>query len=139
MGELANCPRCGKLFVKNGIRDICDECYKKEEEQFDKVYKFIRKRENRSATLKQVNEGTGVPEDIIIRFIKQGRLRTKMMENLTYPCERCGAPIHEGRLCEKCQKEIQNDIKAEQAKDGVSQNQNQIHTYYSLDDRMKGD
>jgi len=140
MGELANCPRCGKLFVK-GLRDICDECYKKEEEQFNTVYKFIRKSKNRSATLTEVHDETGVPEDMIIHFIKQGRLQTKMMENLTYPCERCGAPIKTGRLCEKCQKELKSGLNAEQATEHAvrAQEEKDKHTYFSLDERLHKD
>ncbi|WP_163970553.1 TIGR03826 family flagellar region protein [Oceanobacillus halotolerans] len=105
MGELANCSRCGALFVKN-IRDICRDCYKKEEADFETVYSFLRKRENREATLKEIVEATGVDEDIIIKFIKEKRLRTSQFPKLAYPCERCGVDIVRGKLCGKCSDEI---------------------------------
>lgn len=44
MGELANCPKCGSLFVKTRLRSICDACYQEEEKAFETVYNFLRKR-----------------------------------------------------------------------------------------------
>lgn len=105
MGELKNCPECGNLFVQV-LRDVCDDCFKKEEEMFDKVYRYIRKSENRKATLYQVHQATEVPEDKITKFIRQGRIRVVGFPNLFYECETCGSPIQEGRLCFNCKKEI---------------------------------
>lgn len=109
MAELAHCANCEKVFVKT-IRDICHECFLEEEKMYDKVYKFLRKKENRSATLQQVHEATGVPEETIIRFIKEGRLRTSSYANLTYPCASCGAPINTGKLCKECLKTIEFEL-----------------------------
>ncbi len=109
MGELANCPSCNKVFVRT-IRNICPECFKEEEKMFDKVYKFLRVKENRSATLQEVHEATGVPETTIIRFVKEGRLRTATFTNLTYPCESCGSPISAGKLCENCIGSIEAEL-----------------------------
>lgn len=109
MAELANCARCGNVFVKT-IRDICESCYKEEEKLFEKVYAFIRKKQNRSASLHEVHEATGVPEKVIIRFIKEGRLRTAQFPNLVYSCQACGASISSGKLCKNCVETIKNDL-----------------------------
>ncbi|MGX1901495.1 TIGR03826 family flagellar region protein [Thermolongibacillus altinsuensis] len=110
MAQLDNCPRCGRLFVKNQIRDVCEQCYKEEEKLFEKVYTFIRKRENRTATLAQVVEATGVDESLIVKWIKNGRLRLVQFPNLGYPCERCGKTIREGRLCQECITRMKKEI-----------------------------
>lgn len=109
MAELAHCENCGNVFVKT-IRDICHNCYLKEEKMFDKVYAFLRVKENRSATLQEVHEATGVPERTIMRFVKEGRLRTAEFTNLTYPCESCGEPIISGKICRKCAKKIETEL-----------------------------
>jgi flagellar operon protein (TIGR03826 family) len=118
MAQLDNCPRCGRLFVKNQIRDVCEQCYKEEEKLFEKVYTFIRKRENRTATLAQVVEATGVDESLIVKWIKNGRLRLVQFPNLGYPCERCGKTIRKGRLCQECitrmKKEIEKALSEEE-------------------------
>lgn len=91
--ELVNCTNCGAVYVKNSIRDICDNCYKEEEEAFDKVNNFLKKKQNRTASMVQVVEETGVPEELIMKFIKKGRIRLVHFPNLGYPCESCGRPI----------------------------------------------
>lgn len=110
MAQLTNCPNCDKLFVKNAMRDVCETCYKEELALFDKVYNFIRKRENRTATMEQVVEGTGVPENLIYKFIKTGRLRVGAFPNLGYPCQKCGTLIKEGKICRDCKDELHEQL-----------------------------
>lgn len=110
MAELGNCTRCGKVFAKT-VRDICLECYRKEEEDFQKVYRFLQNRKNREATIHEIVEATGVDEDTIIKFLKQKRLRPSEFPKLGYPCEICGKNIVQGRLCEDCAKHIQSEAK----------------------------
>ncbi|ADU31869.1 TIGR03826 family flagellar region protein [Evansella cellulosilytica] len=109
MPDLMNCPNCGKVFIK-ALRPICDECYRDVENKFEKVYKFIRKRENRRASMDEVHEGTGVSKDLIVRFIREGRLHLSQFPNLGYPCEKCGVSIREGRLCKDCAKGLQSGL-----------------------------
>lgn len=66
--DLQNCPKCDSLYVKNKFRDVCEKCWKEEEAAYDTVAKFMRKRENRAATVLQVVEATGVPEDLILKI-----------------------------------------------------------------------
>lgn len=108
--ELTNCPSCDTLFVKNKFRDVCDACYKEEEKKFELVYQYIRKRENRTAMMSQVVEATGVDEDLIIKFIKSGKLRTSQFPNLGVPCEKCGKIIREGRMCDECSNSLRSEL-----------------------------
>ncbi|MFT4414413.1 TIGR03826 family flagellar region protein [Fredinandcohnia humi] len=110
MAELMNCPNCGGLFVKTNLRDVCDKCFKEEEKKFETVYKFIRIRENRTATLNEVVEGTGVEEELIIKFIRTGRLQLAQFPNLGYPCQKCRTLIREGKLCGNCSGELKQQI-----------------------------
>lgn len=110
MEELSNCPNCGDIFVKNNYRDLCQKCWKEEEASFDKVYKFIRQRENRMATIQQVEEGTGVEEELILKFIKTGRLKVASLPNLGYPCEKCGTIIQKGKLCGSCAEDLRKEL-----------------------------
>lgn len=110
MNNLDNCPNCGALFVRTEFRDVCEACHKKEEVEFEKVYKFVRMSKNRTATIPTIVEETGVNEDLILKFIKTGRLRTAGNPNIGYPCEKCGTLINIGRLCEKCSHSIRSDL-----------------------------
>jgi flagellar operon protein (TIGR03826 family) len=130
MGDLLNCPQCGKLFVKN-IRKHCDVCYREEEKQYDSVYRYLRKSENRNATLLDVSEGTKVAESKIIYFIHQGRIRVKGFPNFTYPCDGCHKPINDGRLCQECKDKLKSELSIE---DFIKRKQEEALPSYHTDD-----
>lgn len=132
MGELSNCPRCDTLFMKSAFQPICRECKKEEDSQFHIVREFIRKKENRTATLAEVTENTGVPEKRITQFVREGRLLVSQMPNFGYPCDQCGKAIQKGKICEACQKNLQNDLKQVEQSEKNKKN-SESHTYYTLD------
>ncbi|MFB5661007.1 TIGR03826 family flagellar region protein [Alteribacillus sp. HJP-4] len=141
MQNLENCPHCGDLFVKS-LRPVCNQCHTDMEKKFDEVYRFIRKRENRSASMAEVVEATDVTEEEIIRFIKEGRLRLNQFPNLAYPCDSCGASIREGRLCSSCKSSITGGLQAEarekeRKKQQVQEERKRYQTYHSINDRLK--
>ncbi|MGN1402419.1 MAG: TIGR03826 family flagellar region protein [Bacillus sp. (in: firmicutes)] len=112
MGELMNCPNCKAVFIKTKFRDACEACLEKEDKQYEEVYAFIRKRENRTATIMQVVDMTGVEECLIIKFIKTGRLKLAQFPNLGYKCDRCGVIIREGKICYSCADELRRGLEA---------------------------
>lgn len=99
---LANCKECGKLFFKV-VSDICPDCQKKEEEDFNKVKEFLKEYPN--ASLVEIMEATGVSESKISKFIRTGRLSIKPT------CESCGRPIDNGRLCPECRIKLLREVK----------------------------
>lgn len=137
--DLSNCTNCGAIFVKNSIRDICDKCYKEEEQAFEKVNSFLKQRQNRTASMIQVVEGTGVEEDLIMKFIRKGRIRLVNFPNLGYPCEKCGKPIQRGRLCERCTKEFKNELEIFEQEQGRQKeiSERQV-TYHAIDEKYRG-
>lgn len=134
MPDLVNCPSCGSVMVRNKFRDICDGCYKEEEKMFDTVYKFMRRRENRAATIPQVIEGTGVSEDLLFKFIRAGRIQLANFPNFGYPCDKCGKIIRTGKICEDCssglRKELEIYQKEEERKEEIRKRENQ-RTYFA--------
>lgn len=107
--QLDNCPKCGKLFVR-GIQDVCNDCYQIEEEEYRKVANYLRKKENRSATIFETSEATGVSIKQIRKFIRQRRISMEGLPNMGYPCEQCGTIIREGALCPSCQQGLSRKI-----------------------------
>lgn len=141
MQGLANCPQCGAVFVKS-LREICPSCYKAEEASFDMVYQFLRKRENREATIIEIVAATDVEEKLIIRFVKENRLRTSQFPQLTYPCERCGEPIVTGKVCSNCSNQLLKDLavheEIEEKNQQKIEERKKTKIYYTLDqDRKK--
>lgn len=134
MGELANCPKCNGLFVQTQLRTVCDTCFKEEENAYETVYQFLRKRENRKAELDVVVEATGVSKELILKFIRQGRIMLSNFPNLGYPCEKCGKTIREERLCNDCKNDIHKQLNQIEQEKMISERNNQSNhqtTFYS--------
>lgn len=105
---LGNCSRCGRVFASvQGSREICPVCVKEEEENYRKVFQFLS--EKPSATAQEISDGTGIELKDIFRFVRENRLRLVRTEGLT--CESCGAPISQGKICERCRQKLSEDIK----------------------------
>lgn len=139
MGELANCTRCNDVFVKS-IRDICQSCYHEEEKVFEIVYRFLTKRENREATIHEIVEAMDVEEELIIKFIREKRLRTSQFPKLAYPCEKCGVQIVSEKRCQNCSEILLHHLKQstepnERKIDREQKRKESINTYFSIDRR----
>ena len=134
MSELANCPKCNGLFVQTQFKTVCDNCFKEEEKAYETVYQFLRKRENRKAELDVVVEATGVSKELILKFIRQGRIMLSNFPNLGYPCEKCGKTIREERLCNDCKNDIHKQLNQIEQEKMISERNNQSKhqtTFYS--------
>lgn len=121
MGELANCKNCGRLFVRTSS-PYCPACLKEQDRKFDQVYAFIRRQENRTATVPQVHEATGVETELIYQWVREGRLVTTLFPNLGYPCKSCGKTITEGAICDDCRRKLEHDLEREKAEEEVRKN-----------------
>ncbi|MFD2922567.1 TIGR03826 family flagellar region protein [Halobacillus naozhouensis] len=135
MTDLANCPRCHGLFMK-GTASVCPNCVKQEERDFQVVYTFLRKKQNRTANMQEIVEGAGVEEVRIRSFVKSKRLHPAQFPQLTYDCEKCGAQIREGRLCEGCRQEIERGVQKHEEIEQLQERNRQDDvgrvTYYSV-------
>ncbi|WP_199884008.1 hypothetical protein [Anaerosinus massiliensis] len=104
--NLGNCPECGKLYVKTAV-GMCLDCYKLEEENEKIVAEYVR--DHPRSSVEAIHKATGVKEKTIFRMIKNGRFMD--ISEISYPCESCGSPIYEGRLCDKCNANFLNQVK----------------------------
>lgn len=96
--QLGNCTKCGKLFLH--IRDLCNDCYQKQEADFLKVSTYLRNQSG--STIQELSDATKVSIAQIRQFILAGRILVGEFTNLSYPCQTCGNMIKTGRLCSSC-------------------------------------
>lgn len=136
MAELANCSRCGTVFVKS-LRDICQECYKKEEAAFQIVYNYLKQQKNRQATITEIVEETEVEEELIIKFVKDKRLTPKDFPMLAYPCERCGKDIRRGKICTACSDELKQDLAVLEEDKERTEREEQKDIYFTMNKHKK--
>jgi uncharacterized protein len=122
--NLGNCVRCGKLFLK--IRDICQDCYQKQEDNFVLVNDYLRNHKN--GTIQEVSEETGVSIAQIRQFILAKRIQVNYFPNLTYPCDTCGSQIKEGKNCHSCMVTI-NELSKQVEKSLVKEEKTTSHAY----------
>lgn len=106
MSYLRNCSKCGRVFPYMG-RNICPKCLEKEEDEYQVVRRYVR--DNPGAGVIEVAEETGVEEDKILQFLRDGRLHTKGL-TASLRCERCGQIIDSGRFCANCINEVNAEI-----------------------------
>ena len=116
-GKMKNCSSCGKVFVALGGARICVACREKEERWEKEIVEFVR--DHPKCQIGEIVEATGVQEPVIRRMIREGRFVSTGVD-LFYPCEKCGSPIQKGQYCEKCQKEMREELTAAVAKKSAS-------------------
>ena len=110
MGELRNCPKCGGFFNYTGVREICPKCGQDEEKMYEVVYRFLRRRENRAATVDRIVEATGVEKELLYKWVRKNRLQPALFPNLGYPCDNCGHLTNQGKLCDDCTEELKSNL-----------------------------
>lgn len=106
---LKNCRRCGKAY-NSPNPNLCPECADAEEEEFKGVRKFIK--DNPKVSLEVVAEATGIPEDRIRDYLREGRLESADLNGPVLECKRCGKPIYQGEYCVLCQSELQQTFRS---------------------------
>ena len=111
-GKLANCSVCGKLFSDTG-RGICYDCQIKMQDKEKEVVEYVR--HNPMSKIPEIVEATGANETLIKRLIREGRFE-QVGVKMSYPCEKCGAPIIMGKICQACQDKVRAELQATQAK-----------------------
>jgi flagellar operon protein (TIGR03826 family) len=106
--NVANCSKCGKVYVKNPMHDICPACIKVMDLQCESCIKYLR--EHRGITLEELSIATEVPQSLIIKFIREGRISVIGNHHLSYPCEVCGTSIQEKHMCDSCRQKLKKEV-----------------------------
>ncbi|WP_281886739.1 flagellar protein [Paenibacillus sp. YYML68] len=117
MLKVANCPKCGKVFQKN-MRNLCQPCQQACDNQYEQCHAYLLR--HRTASTEEVSEAVNVPAAVIHGLIKENKLPVSYFAGLTFPCESCGSPIRQHKLCACCKSRLDSDIrelKEREAKD----------------------
>ncbi|MGI6144463.1 MAG: MerR family transcriptional regulator [Clostridia bacterium] len=106
--SIKNCPECGKIF--NFVRtNLCPECQEKEEQIFRVIRNYIS--QHPGVSVIDVSRETGISEDKVLRFLRQGRLSISGEKHIKLECELCGRFVSGGRYCPACQKKLTAGLK----------------------------
>jgi hypothetical protein len=104
-----HCTQCGgkMVYKSNGVY-YCEDCGAQELDNYGKIHRYIE--ENGTSNGMEIADGTGVPIDYVIRYLRKGRIQITENSERFIPCERCGCDIKFGRFCPDCIKELCDGI-----------------------------
>ena len=102
---------CGKLFNDTGHK-VCMDCYDKLQEKEHEVVEYVR--DHRGAKIPEICEATGAPAGMIKKMIREGRFE-QIGVKMSYPCEKCGAPIVTGKICQSCEEAARSALQKQAA------------------------
>ena len=105
-GKIKNCPMCGKLFNDTG-KKVCPDCYQQILDKEHEVVEYVR--DHKGAKIPEICEATGAPSGMIKKMIRDGRFE-QIGVKMTYPCEKCGAPILSGKICQQCEEKARAEL-----------------------------
>ncbi len=106
MAELKNCKQCGRVFASVSA-SLCRKCLDQIDQDFVVVRKYVR--DHNGADVLEVSQATGVSEEIILHFLREGRLISRGFV-ASLQCERCSTRIDSGRFCPKCLFELDQQL-----------------------------
>lgn len=106
--DVRNCRKCGRVFNYVMGMPICPQCKDALENKFQEVKKYVR--EHRMADIKEVSEACEVESSQIQQWIREERLEFTEDSPVKLPCENCGAMIRSGKYCEKCKRDMANNL-----------------------------
>lgn len=96
------CKKCGSKSLSNISMGIyrCDKCGEENYDDYQTVRRYLDRVGMASAA--EIEQNTGVPRRVISYFFKEEYLEIPKSSTIRVPCERCGAPIRTGVLCDSC-------------------------------------
>lgn len=95
--SVINCSKCGNLFRSLG-NNLCPDCLNDLEGDFKKVRRFLQ--DHPKSTISEIAYGTGLSEDLILKFVNSGRLMSR--GSASTQCKICGKIISKGCICGSC-------------------------------------
>ena len=97
---LANCKRCGVLFTRISS-DICQKCYREEEEQIQVVRTFLRR--NPDASFAEILKNIDIDHTLLEKWVAENRVPLSENQEPEPCCKECGHPVSIGEsLCRSC-------------------------------------
>ena len=113
MANVANCKKCGILFLQTSKRDICDKCFEEQNKMISEINKFVLLAEEPTVPLATIYQKFPITQNEFEEFFVAGKF-VRVATKITMVCTKCGnvVPIANktGTLCQSCTKKLQNEI-----------------------------
>jgi uncharacterized OB-fold protein len=112
MANVANCKKCGTLFLKTS-RDICDKCFEAQNKMVSEINSFVILSQDETISLDSILEKYNLSRSEFEELFNAGKF-VRIAKKVTIVCTKCGnvTPIEnkKGTLCSVCAKKIQSEL-----------------------------
>lgn len=113
MANVANCKKCGALFLQTSKRDICDKCFEEQNKLVNEINTYVINSIEETIPLDILLEKFNLKRDEFESLYVAGKF-VKISQKVTMKCAKCGniVPIANktNLLCSACAKKLQNEI-----------------------------
>ena len=113
MANVANCKKCGALFVQTAKRDICDKCFEEQFKLVNEINDYVINAPVESIFLDNLLTKFNLKLSEFEELYQAGKF-VKISQKVTMKCAKCGniVPIANktNMLCSACAKKLQNEI-----------------------------
>ena len=113
MANVANCKKCGALYIQTAKRDICDKCFELQNKMVSDINTFVIMSEESSVPLDTILTKFNLKIDEFEALYVTGKF-VKISQKVTMVCSKCGnvVPIANktNSMCSSCARKFQNEI-----------------------------
>ena len=113
MPNVANCKKCGTLFLQTSKRDICDKCFEEQNKLVNEINSYVINAIEPTVFLDDLLKKFDMKIDEFESLYLAGKF-VKISQKVTMKCAKCGniVPIANktNMLCSSCAKKLQNEI-----------------------------
>lgn len=113
MANVANCKKCGTLFLQTSKRDICDKCFEEQNKMLSEINSFVIMYPEETIPVEDVMKKFNLTPDEFEAFFVAGKF-VKIAQKVTMVCAKCGKTVpiagKTNQLCSNCAKKLQNEI-----------------------------
>ncbi len=113
MANVANCKKCGTLFLQTSKRDICDKCFEEQNKMLSELNTFVMSSSDETVPLDAILKKFNMTKDEFEAFYLAGKF-VKIGQKVTFTCAKCGkiVPIANKTnfICNICAKKLQDEI-----------------------------
>lgn len=113
MANVANCKKCGALFLQTSKRDICDKCFEAQNKMLSEINTYVIALQEDSISVDDLLKKFNMTKDEFEAFFAAGKF-VKIAQKVTFVCAKCGkvVPIANKTnfICHVCAKKLQNEI-----------------------------
>lgn len=113
MPNVANCKKCGALFIQTGKKELCDKCVDAQNKLISDMNSFVINSKDEIIPLDTLLSKFDMSRKEFDSLFYAGKF-VRIAKKVTVNCAKCGKEILiEGSsnfLCNECAKKLQNQI-----------------------------